>query len=272
MNSSLYINPPLVNRRYDWKKGPQPKTRAALDKFFNSKAINVVKDQMCEMGRRIYQRGYTDGNGGNLSVRVGEDLVLCSPTLCCKGFMKREDICLVDMNAGQLCGYRPRTSEVKVHIAMMKTAGWDACVHCHPPHCNAFLFAGEVPPSGINPEADIFFNQIPLAPYGTPGTDEVAANVAKMSKLSNVVFMENHGIVCGARDIEEAEWFAENADAYCQVLLLASGHGGRLQQVGPKSVKDFLAIRKALGLPVDPKQPLYNTHHFHGYKMKVSSK
>ena len=186
--------------------------------------------------------------------------------------MKREDICLVDMSAGQLCGYRPRTSEVKVHIAMMKTAGWDACVHCHPPHCNAFLFAGQVPPNGINPEADIFLNQIPLAEYGTPGTDEVAANVAAMSKKSNVVFMENHGIVCGARDIEEAEWFAENADAYCQVLLLANGHGARLQQVGKKSVEDFLAIRKAMGLPVDAKQPLYNTHKFNGYTLAKASR
>ena len=268
MDSKLYINPPLVKRAYDWRKGPQPKTRAALDRFFASAPIRAVKRQMCEIGRRIYARGFTDGNGGNLSVRVGEDLVLCSPTLCCKGFMKEEDICLVDMAAGQLCGYRPRTSEVKVHIAMMKAAGWDACVHCHPPHCNAFLFAGQVPPSGTNPEADIFFNQIPLAPYGTPGTDEVAANVAAMSKKSNVVFMENHGIVSGARDIEEAEWFCENADAYCQVLLLASGHGAKLQQVGPESVKDFLAIRKALGLPVDGGQPLYNTRRFNGYTMK----
>ena len=137
MDKKLYINPPLVERSYDWKNGPQPKTRKELDKFFNSPAINKVKDQICEMGRRIYNKGYTDGNGGNLSVRVGEDLVLCSPTLCCKGFMKREDICLVDMKAGQLCGYRPRTSEVKVHIAMMKATGMNACMHCHPPHCNA---------------------------------------------------------------------------------------------------------------------------------------
>ncbi len=272
MNEKLYINPPLVSRGYDWTKGRQPKTRRELDAFFRSPAINAVKDAICEMGRRIYARGYTDGNGGNLSVRVGEDLVLCSPTLCSKGFMKREDICLVDLNAGQLCGYRPRTSEVKVHIAMMKASGMNACIHCHPPHCNAFLFAGEVPPSGINPEADIFFNQIPLAPYATPGSKEVASSVAKAAKTSNVIFMENHGIVCGGRDIEEAEWFAENADAYCQVLLLASGHGGKLQQVGPKGVKDFLEIRRSLGLPVDEKLPLYNTHRFNGYKMKIASK
>ena len=270
MDSKLYINPPLVERAYDWRNGPQPATRREIDRFFASAEIRKVKRAMCEMGRRIYERGFTDGNGGNLSVRVGEDLVLCSPTLCCKGFMEERDICLVDMSAGQLCGYRPRTSEVKVHIAMMKAAGWDACIHCHPPHCNAFLFAGAVPPNGVNPEADIFLNQVQLAPYATPGTDEVAASVAEASKKSNVVFMENHGIVCGARDIEEAEWFAENAEAYCQVLLLAAGHGRKVNQVSPRFVKDFLAIRKAMGLPVAEGQPLYNTHSFNGYRMGTS--
>ena len=272
MDSKLYIKPPLVNRAYDWRKAPRPKTRRELDRFFNSPAINKVKDQICEMGRRIYTRGYTDGNGGNLSVRVGEDLVLCTPTLCCKGFMEREDICLVDMNAGQLCGRRPRTSEVKVHIAMMLEAGMDACLHCHPPHCNAFLFAGIVPPNGINPEADIFLAQIPLAPYATPGSDEVARSVGAAARKANVVFMENHGIVCGGRDIEEAEWFAENADAYCNMLLLAAGHGAKLNQVGPKGVKDFIEIRRSMGLFVDDKAPLYNTRTFNGRRMGVSSK
>ena len=84
MDKRLYIDPPLVNRAYDWKNGPQPKTRKELDKFFVSAPIRAVKRQICEMGRRIYNRGYTDGNGGNISVRVGEDLVLCTPTLCCK--------------------------------------------------------------------------------------------------------------------------------------------------------------------------------------------
>ena len=270
MDKKLYINPPLVNRVYDWKKGPQPKTRNELDRFFNSPAINAVKDQICEMGRRIYAKGYTDGNGGNISVRVGEDLVLCTPTLCCKGFMKREDICLVDMNAGQLCGYRPRTSEVRVHIAMMKSAGMNACMHCHPPHCNAFLFAGEVPPSGINPEADIFLGQIPLAPYATPGTDAVAASVAEAAKKSNVVFMANHGVVCGGRDVEEAEWFAENADAYCQVLLLSCLHGRPVQQLAEPFVKDIIAIRKSMGLAVPAGQPLYNSRVFAGRKLATA--
>jgi L-fuculose-phosphate aldolase len=272
MDKKLYIDPPLVNRAYDWRKGPQPKTRAEINKFFNSAAIRKVKAQICEMGRRIYNKGYTDGNGGNISVRVGEDLVLCTPTLCCKGYMEEKDICLVDMKSGQLAGYRPRTSEVKVHIAMMLSSGVDACIHCHPPHCNAFIFAGIVPPNGINPEADIFLNQIPMAKYATPGSDEIAQGVAEASKKNNVVFMENHGIICGARDVEEAEWFCENADAYCQVLLLADAHGAKLNQVGPEGVKGFMDIRKAVGLPVDPKQKTYNMRKFNGYTMGISSK
>ena len=97
----------------------------------------------------------------------------------------------------------------------------------------------------------------------------MAKSVAEAAKKSNVVFMENHGVVCGGRDIEEAEWFAENADAYCQVLLLASGHGGKINQLAPKFVKDIVAIRKAMGLSVVKGQKLYNTHRFNGYTMKA---
>lgn len=266
---SLYIKPPVINRAFDWKRH-NPKTRKELDAFFSSAEVSAVKRQMVEMGRRLYQRGYVDGNGGNLSVRVGHDLVLCSPTLCSKGFMSEADICLVDMKAGQLCGYRPATSEVKVHIAMMKATGMNACIHAHPPCCNAFLFAGLVPPSGINPEADIFLGQIPLAPYATPGSVEVAKAVAKAAKQSNVVFMENHGVVAGANDIEEAEWFLENADAYCKMLLLAGLHKGRLNQVPEKYLEAFLDLRRANGLNIPEGQPPYNTREFAGYRMGVA--
>lgn len=269
-SKSLYIKPPLVERAFDWKRH-NPKTRKAIDAFFASEEVCAVKRQIVEMGKRLYKREYVDGNGGNLSVRVAQDLVLCSPTLCSKGFMTEADICMVDMNAGQLCGYRPATSEVKVHIAMMKATGLAACVHAHPPCCNAFLFAGLVPPNGINPEADIFLGQIPLAPYAAPGSIEVAKSVAKAAKQSNVVFMENHGVVTCAADIEEAEWYLENADAYCKMLLLAGLHKGRINQVPEKCLDVFLALRKANGLFVPPNQPPYNTNEFAGYRMGTAS-
>ncbi len=270
-NPELYIKPALPELVFPWEQY-NPQTREDIDAFFNSPEILVVKQRMVDMGRRLWQREYVDGNGGNLSVRVAHDLVLCSPTLCSKGFMRVEDICMVDMNAGQLCGIRPATSEVKTHIAMMKEVGVNACIHAHPPCCNAFLFAGLTPPSGINPEADIFLGHIPLAPYGTPGSPETAAAVAEAAKQSTVVFMENHGVITGARHIEEAEWFMENADAYCKMVLLAGLHKGRLNQVDEAGVADFLAIRKNIGYAVPEGQPLYNTREYAGYTLGTAGK
>ena len=268
-NPELYIKPALPDRIFPWENY-DPQTREEIDAFFNSPEIRVIKERMVDMGRRLWQREYVDGNGGNLSVRVAKDLVLCSPTLCSKGFMTVDDICMVDMNAGQLCGYRPATSEVKTHIAMMKEVGVNACIHAHPPCCNAFLFAGMVPPNGINPEADIFLGQIPLAPYGTPGSPETAEAVAKACHQSTVVFMENHGVITGARHIEEAEWFMENADAYCKMVLFADMHGGKLNQVNEAGIADFLAIRTNIGYSVPEGQPLYNFREYNGYTMGIA--
>lgn len=271
MSDDWSIKPELPNFIFPWENY-DPRSREEVEAFFNSPEIRVIKERMCDIGRRLWAREYVDGNGGNISVRVAKNLLLCSPTLISKGFMTPEDICMVDMEGRQKAGIRPSTSEVKTHIAMMKSVGVNSCIHAHPPHCNAFLFAGIVPPSGINPEADIFLGHIALAPYGTPGSPETAAAVAEAAKQSTVVFMENHGVITGARHVEEAYWFMENADAYSRMVLLADAHKAPLNQVGEEGVKDFLAIRKSIGYAVPEGQPLYNTDTYAGYKMGKAGK
>lgn len=266
MNNDWSISPELINYVFPWENY-DPQTREEVEAFFHSPEVTIIKERMCEMGRRLWAREYVDGNGGNISVRVSKNLVLCSPTLCSKGSLRVEDICLVDMEGRQKAGIRPATSEVKTHIAMMNEVGVNSCIHAHPPHCNAFLFAGIVPPSGINPEADIFLGHIALAPYGTPGSPDTARAVAKASRQSTVVFMENHGVITGARHVEEAEWFMENADAYCRMVLMAALHKAPLNQVPEHGVNDFLAIRKAIGYDVPEGQALYNTETYAGYKL-----
>lgn len=145
MSEDWSISPPLPDKVFPWEKY-NPVTREEVNEFFHSPEILVIKERMCDIGRRLWNREYVDGNGGNISVRVAQNLLLCSPTLCSKGFMTVEDICMVDMDARQKAGIRPSTSEVKTHIAMMKSVGVNSCIHAHPPHCNAFLFAGRFPP------------------------------------------------------------------------------------------------------------------------------
>src|SRR6185437_2333458 len=65
-------------------------SKAELEAFFNSAYAHNLKEQICDMGRRLWQRAYVDGNGGNMAVRVGEDIAICTPTLVSKGFMKPE--------------------------------------------------------------------------------------------------------------------------------------------------------------------------------------
>jgi L-fuculose-phosphate aldolase len=94
-------------------------SRGDLESFFNSPEIHAFKLQICEVGRRLWSRAYVDGNGGNIAVRVGEGIALCTPTLVSKGFMKPEDLCLVDLEGNQLCGQKKRTSEILMHLQIM---------------------------------------------------------------------------------------------------------------------------------------------------------
>ncbi len=96
--------------------------------------LHKVKQEICEIGDRIYKKGFAAANDGNISYRVSENEVVCTPTQICKGYMKPDDLCVVDMEGKQIAGHRKRTSEVMLHLAIMKTGGGEVGGHCHPPH------------------------------------------------------------------------------------------------------------------------------------------
>ena len=206
---------------------------------------------MCDIGRRMWSKDYTDGNGGNLTIRVGDNLVLCTPTLISKGFMQPSDIALIDMDGKQLAGTRKRTSEAMTHLGIMKRQPMcKACCHAHPPHATAFAVARVQPPTCLIPEADIFLGKIALAPYQTPGSQENADTVGEIGKDNQCVLMLNHGVITWGKDIEDSYWKMENADSYCRTIWVASQLGGELGDgVGGNKAKEFVKIRKMLGMP-----------------------
>jgi L-fuculose-phosphate aldolase len=150
------------------KTCPIPKATASaeeINRYFNSPEINALKEDICSVGHRLWQRNYVDGNGGNISIRLSEDLVLCTPTMVSKGALKPSDLCLVDLNGKQLAGTKPRTSEVMMHLQIMKAQPKaKACVHAHPPHATAFAVAGIEPPTCMMPEYEVFC-AVAVAPY-----------------------------------------------------------------------------------------------------------
>ena len=115
--------------------------------------LHQIKDEICDIGRRLYNRNFASANDGNISYRLDENRVVCTPTQICKGFMKPEDLCIVDMEGNQIAGTRKRTSEIFLHLTIMKERPEIRSVlHCHPPYPTAFGIAREAIPQCVLPE------------------------------------------------------------------------------------------------------------------------
>ena len=227
--------------------------KAELEAFFNSAYAQDIKEQICEMGRRLWQRAYVDGNGGNMAVRVGDDIAICTPTLVSKGSLKPADMCLVDFEGNQLLGTKRRTSEILMHLQIMqKQPKAVATCHCHPPYSTGFAVAGIVPPTCMIPEYEVFAS-VALAPYRTPGTPEMGQLVAELVDKHNTILMANHGVVTWSHNnIEEAYWRMEIIEAYCRTLLVTAQLGKVPNTFNPEQLKDLLKIKQSLGY-VDPR-------------------
>src|SRR5262249_111569 len=76
-----------------------------------------IKQDICEIGRRLYAKGFAAANDGNITYRLNDKQILCTPTMVSKGFLKPDDICKVDYDGKQIAGTRKRTSEVLLHLA-----------------------------------------------------------------------------------------------------------------------------------------------------------
>jgi L-fuculose-phosphate aldolase len=208
------------------------------------------RQEMCDIGQRIWMRQYCAGNEGNHSMKVGEDQLLCTPTGISKGFLKPEMICLVDMDGNHLDSnqvYRP-TSEVLIHLEIYKKrVDVRAVVHSHPPHATAFALAGMPIPEGIHPEAELFLGHVPFAEFAMPSKPALAESIVPLIKAdTNAVVMGNHGVVCFGRSLEEAYYKLEILDAYCRILLLARPLG-RPNLFTMEQMRELLKLKGTFG-------------------------
>jgi len=227
----------------------QPRSTANPKLFFTPEA-EAVKKEICAVGRKLWLRSFVDGNGGNISYRIGPNEVICTPTLVSKYDLTPEDMSLVDLDGNQVAGTKPRTSEIFLHLEIFKEVPEaKACVHCHPPHATAYAITGKVPPNLVIPEFEVFVGRVALTPYETPGTPEFARTVLPYVKTHNTLLLANHGIICWADSVTHAEWYSEVLDTYCCTLMLAAQLGVPISHFSEQKGSDLLAIKKKLGLP-----------------------
>ena len=216
----------------------------------NSLQAEALRAEIVEVGRKLWEREYVDGNGGNMSARIGSRYLLCTPTLISKRDMAPQDICLSDIQGNILAGGRQRTSELLLHLEIYKAnPRARAVVHCHPPHATAFAMTGSLPPIGLVSEYESTIGPAALAPYETPGTQAFAETVLPFVQDHNTILLANHGIVCWSDTVSHAEWLVETFENYCKTYLIAQSIGLPLRNIPDHKIDELLALKQRAGFP-----------------------
>jgi L-fuculose-phosphate aldolase len=226
---------------------PEEESPMAVANSFEAQAMRA---EIIRVGRKLWERQYVDGNGGNISARLGSRYVLCTPTMLSKGDLELSDICFLDLEGNVLAGERSRTSELLLHLEIYKAnPKARAVVHCHPPYATAFSITGTAPPNGLISEYEIFIGPAAVAPYETPGTQAFAETVLPFVQDHNTILLQNHGVVCWSDTVTHAEWLVEVMDTCCKTYLLAKQIGKPLSVIPDSKIQEILTLKRRLGLP-----------------------
>ena len=213
--------------------------------------------QIVRIGQMLHERGYIAACDGNISVRLDEERVLVTPTAMSKGAMQSTDLVIVDMEGRKLKGRRGVTSEIGMHLLIYRLRpDVRAVVHAHPKTATGFAAAGIPLDKPLVCEVVIGLGQIPLAPYGTPGTPELARTLEPFVPAYDAILMANHGVVSYGVDLQSAYMKMETVEHFAQITLITRILGqqqelecGDLDKLVAARSK-YLGVNSAAPMPV----------------------
>jgi L-fuculose-phosphate aldolase len=186
-----------------------------------------LRADIVEVGRRLYARGYTASNDGNISVRLDDARLLMTPKSVCKGFMAVEMMCITDLDGRKLAGDRDPSSEMQMHLEVYRhRPEVRAVVHAHPPIATGFAVAGIPLDRAVLAEVVTTLGSVPIAEYATPSTKELPAAVRKYVKAHDGMLLANHGALTLGTDVFGAYYKMETIEHFAKISLVARMLGG----------------------------------------------
>ncbi|RPI00689.1 MAG: class II aldolase/adducin family protein, partial [Calditrichaeota bacterium] len=190
------------------------------------KSIFQLRREIIQAGRRTYERGYVASNDGNISARVDEKRVLITPTGVSKGFMKEDDLALVDMDGNLLSTGKRPSSEVFMHLRIYKERpDVNSVCHAHPIHATAHAVAGLSLEKCVLPEVIIVLGGVPLVEYGEPRTEEFFQPVLKYLKDHDAFLLANHGALTIGSTVLNAYHKMETLEHFAHISFVAQQLG-----------------------------------------------
>ena len=209
-----------------------------------------AREEIVDIGRRMYQKNYVAANDGNISRRVARDVILVTPSGVSKGFMKAEQLVKMNLDGTvlQSGGLNP-SSEVKMHLRLYReNHDIMGVTHAHPPVCTSFAVAGIGLDKAIYSEAVVNLGVIPCVPYEPPGSQGLPDSVAPYCRDYNGVLLANHGALSWGTSLIEAFFRLESMEHYAMILMYTGNIIGRANALSRDQVSELIRIRERLGI------------------------
>jgi L-fuculose-phosphate aldolase len=182
----------------------------------------LIRQQICEVGKLLYNKGMIAGSEGNISCRLPDGDILITPSGFCKGVLEPEQMVRISIAGEVLHGEEKPSSEYRLHLfGYQKRDDLRAAVHAHAPYSSAFALAG-IPLEQVDlPEFAPVFGEIPLISYAEPGTQEVAESISPWIDMCHTFLLAKHGIIAFGKDLWEAYYRVETAEHCARILWLS---------------------------------------------------
>src|SRR5262245_3519132 len=209
-----------------------------------------LRQDIVEIGRRLWARGYVASNDGNVSVRLGADRLLMTPASVCKGFMTPDMMVITDLDGRLIEGApgRKPSSEAMMHlVAYRHRPDVGAVVHAHPPLATGFAVAGIPLDRAVLAEVVTTLGSIPIADYGTPSTQELPDAVRKYIKAHDGLLLANHGALTVAGELFAAYYKMETIEHFARISLVARLLG-RERLLSREEVERLQGLRGMYGI------------------------
>lgn len=208
-----------------------------------------AKQLIIEIGKRMYAKNFVASNDGNISVKVSDHTVWCTPTGVSKGYMTDEMLVLMDLDGTVIRGTYKPSSEMKMHLRVYnENPDLKAVVHAHPPAATSYAIAGLPLNQAILTEAVMGIGEIPLAPYAMPGTNEVPDSIAPFVKTHNGCLLANHGALAWGKSAMEAWMRMESIEYYAMVSMYTRGLIGQVNELTCDQVDRLIERRTNDGI------------------------
>jgi L-fuculose-phosphate aldolase len=212
-------------------------------------SADALRAGIVEVGRRLYAKGLVAGNEGNISVRDGDRLYV-TPGGACKGFLTPQDVVTTDLEGRPERGGHA-TSEILMHVAVYsRRPDVGAVVHAHPV-ATGFAVAAIPLDRPVLAEPVVTLGPVPLVPFGTPSTAELAERVAAAIPTAHALLLANHGALTVGETLWRAWERMETLEQFARIALVARLLGTS-NELSAESVAALEALRGPAGYPLPP--------------------